>query len=105
MNKTKIDPNSRDYDLSSIEPDERFTQTFKEFLITAGTYIVFAALMIINLFTLGSTPVEEYTYVFGIPLWIFVEILILVGMVVAEELIVSFVYKDMDVTPNGSIRK
>ena len=29
-----IDPDSRDYDLKSIEPDERFTQTTKEFWIT-----------------------------------------------------------------------
>ena len=39
------------------------------------------------------------------PLWIFLEILIIIGMVVAQELIATFVYKDMDVTPRGSIRK
>ena len=36
-----IDPDSRDYDLKSIEPDERFTQTTKEFWITLGTFLVF----------------------------------------------------------------
>ena len=33
-----IDPDSRDYDLKSIEPDERFTQTTKEFWITLGIW-------------------------------------------------------------------
>ena len=41
-----IDPDSRDYDLKSIEPDERFTQTTKEFWITLRTYLVFMVLMI-----------------------------------------------------------
>lgn len=105
MDKKNIDPNSRDYNFSDIEPDERFTQTFKEFLITAVTYIIFAFLMIVNLFVVGSTPPEEYTYVLGLPLWIFLEIVILIGMVIAEEIIVTFVYKDMDVTPKGNIKK
>ena len=49
-----IDPDSRDYDLKSIEPDERFTQTTKEFWITLGTYLVFMVLMIANLYLVGG---------------------------------------------------
>lgn len=104
MEKNQIDPMSRDYDPSSIIPDERFTQTAKEFWITMLTYTVFVLLMIVNLFTLGADP-GSYTYVLGMPLWIFLEIVIIIGMVVAQELIVTFVYKDMDVTPRGSIKK
>ena len=104
MEKNQIDPMSRDYDPSSIVPDERFTQTAKEFWITMLTYSVFVLLMIVNLFTLGAHP-GSYTYVLGMPLWIFLEVVIIIGMVVAQELIVTFVYKDMDVTPRGSIKK
>ncbi len=104
MDNKQIDPMSRDYDSASIVPDERFTQTAKEFWITMLTYSVFVLLMIVNLFTLGADP-SKYTYVLGMPLWIFLEILIIIGMVVAQELIATFVYKDMDVTPRGSIRK
>lgn len=104
MEKNQIDPMSRDYDPSTIVPDERFTQTFKEFLITGGTYIIFTILMVANLFIVGGGDPADYTYVLGFPLWIFLEILILIGMVVAQELIVTFVYKDMDVTPHGSIK-
>ena len=50
-----IDPDSRDYDLKSIEPDERFTQTTKEFWITLGTYLVFMVLMIANLYQSTNT--------------------------------------------------
>lgn len=46
----------------------------------------------------------HYKYVFGFPLWIFLEIVILVGMVVAVELVVTFVYRDMDVTPTGKLK-
>ena len=103
MDKNQIDPMSRDYDPSKIVPDERFIQTTKEFWITGITFIIFSALMIINLFVLGKDP-SSYTYVLGLPLWIFLEIVILVGMVVAQELIVTYVYKDMDVTPHGKIK-
>ena len=54
-----IDPDSRDYDLKSIEPDERFTQTTKEFWITLGTYLVFMVLMIANLYLVGGKDVSN----------------------------------------------
>lgn len=99
----KIPYDSRDYSFKDIEPDERFVQTKKEFFITLGTYLVFAVLLIANLFVVGGTDIGKDKYVLGFPLWIFLEIVILVGMVIAVELIVSFVYKDMDITPAGRI--
>ena len=50
MERKKIDPNSRDYNFSDIEPDERFVQTTKEFWITVGVFGVFTLLMMVNLF-------------------------------------------------------
>lgn len=104
MEQKKIDPNSRDYQFSDIEPDERFVQTNKEFWITLGTYVVFMLLMMANLFLVGGYDVSKYTYVLGFPLWIFLEICILVGMVAAVLLIVTFVYRDMDITPRGALK-
>lgn len=49
MGKREIDPKSRDYEFSEIEPDERFVQTAKEFWVTIGTFCVFTVLMIMNL--------------------------------------------------------
>ncbi|MCC8027090.1 MAG: YhdT family protein [Clostridium sp.] len=104
MEKGKTDPESRDYKFSDIEPDERFTQTFKEFWITMGVFAVFMVLMIWNLYMVNGYDVSNYTYVFGFPLWIFLEICILIGMVIAVLLVVTFVYKDMDITPHGKIK-
>lgn len=94
-----IDANSRDYNLRDIEPDPRFRQTTKEFWITMGVYVGFAALMIANLLLLNGSKV----LVFGFPLWIFLEILIIIGFVAAVVILTTYVYKDMDITPEGEI--
>ena len=88
MERKKIDPNSRDYNFSDIEPDERFVQTTKEFW------------MMVNLFVINKID----AFVMGFPLWIFVEICILIGMVIAVVLVVSYVYRDMDITPHGKLK-
>jgi len=103
MEKKKIDPMSRDYDFADIEPDERFVQTTKEFWITLGVYGVYMVLMIGNLYLINGDP-ANYTYVLGFPLWIFIQICILVGMVASVLLVTTFVYRDMDVTPHGKIK-
>ncbi len=104
MENKKIDPESRDYNFSDIEPDERFTQTTKEFWITIGVFAVFTVLMMVNLFVVNGKDVSNYTYVLGFPLWIFVELCILIGMVIAVVLVVSYVYCDMDITPHGKLK-
>lgn len=103
MKTGKIDYNSRDYNFSDIEPDERFTQTTKEMLITFAVYGVYIVLMMANLYLVGGYDVSKYTYVFGFPLWIFLQICILIGMVISVELVTHFVYRDMDITPRGKI--
>ena len=71
MGKTEeihiIDDKSRDYNIKDIETDPRFTQTTKEFWITLGVYVAFAALMIANLLILNGNK----SLVLGFPLWIF----------------------------------
>lgn len=96
-----IDENSRDYDLKDIENDPRITQTTKEFWITMVCYICFAALMIANLLLLSGSSVT----VLGFPLWIFLEILIIIGFVVMVIILATFVYQDMDITPDGELHK
>lgn len=60
----KIDPESRDYDLKDIQVDARFTQTTKEFFLTMGVYLVFAALMIVNLFVVGVATMWQITLMY-----------------------------------------
>ena len=104
MGKREIDPKSRDYEFSEIEPDERFVQTAKEFWVTIGTFCVFTVLMIMNLYMMNGPDPQHYTYVFGFPLWIFCQFCLLIGMVVAVILITTFVYRDMDITEHGTVK-
>lgn len=92
--RTTISDESRDYDLKDIKPDERFVQTNKEFVITMAVYLVFAALMIGNLLLLHGSNI----LVFGFPLWILLEILIIIGFVVAVIVLSTYVYKDMELS-------
>ena len=102
MAAPNIDPESNDYDFKSIEPDARFKQTTKEVWSTMITFIVYIALMTGNLFVFGGDP-STYVYVGGFPLWILLEIIIIIAMVCTVLIIVNFVYKDMDVTPHGRV--
>lgn len=102
--KKEISYDSRDYDFKEIETDERFHQTAKEFWVTLLTFGIFIVFLTGNLYLNGGSDVAHYKYVFGFQLWIFLEIVILVGMVVAVELVVTFVYRDMDVTPTGKLK-
>lgn len=97
MSNKNIDPESRDYSFKDIEDDPRLKRTTKEFFITFFSFIIYSALMIINLFTFGLHS-KDYPKVFGFPLWIFILICIIVLFVTSIELICTFVYKDMDLT-------
>lgn len=101
MENKKVNDDSRDYSFDMIEDDPRLKRTTKEFFITMGTYIVYAALMILNLFTFGRHS-GDYPKIFGFPLWIFILICLLIGMVITVELICTYVYKDMDLTSEPS---
>src|SRR5574344_1297273 len=95
----EIDDDSRNYDISAIESDPRFVQTTKEFWITLIVYLFFAALMIANLLLVNGSKI----LVLGFPLWIFLEILIIIGFVAAVIILTTHVYKDMDITPTGNL--
>ena len=104
MGKREIDPKSRNYEFSEIEPDERFVQTTKEFLVTIGAFCVFTVLMILNLYIINGPDAQHYKYILGFPVWIFCLICLLIGMVIAVLLITTFVYRDMDITEHGTVK-
>lgn len=102
--RDEIDPMSRNYEFSDIEPDERFVQIMKEYWVVIGVFIVHCALLIINLYTLGADP-SKYTYVLGLPLWLFLELCEFVVMIITCFFIIDHVFMDMDVTPKGKLIK
>lgn len=103
MSDQKVDPESRNYSFDQIEDDPRLKRTTKEFFITIGVYAIYAALMILNLYIFGSKDPSTYKYILGFPQWIFNLVCLLIGMVITVELVTTFVYKDMDITPTGNI--
>ena len=102
--KRIIDPASRDYDFSEIKPDERFVQIMKEYWVVIGVFIVHCAVLIVNLYTLGADP-SKYTYVMGLPLWLFLELCEFAVMIIVCFFIIDHVFMDMEVTPKGKLIK
>ena len=99
MNEKNIDPESRNYSFCDIEDDPKLKRTLKEFWITIFTYVIYAALMIMNLFIVGRHS-ADFPKPLGFPLWIFILICLLLGMVITVEVICSFVYKDISLEPS-----
>lgn len=97
----KVDPESRDYSFDLIDVDPRMKRTTKEFFITIFVYAVYTALMILNLYVFGTKDPSTYKYILGFPQWIFNLVCLIIGMVVTVELITTFVYKDMDISPKN----
>jgi len=97
-----IDPASRDYSFDDIEGDERFEQLKKEWRATVLLFAIHAALLVTNLYTLGADP-STYTYVFGLPLWLFLQLCEFVVYIGAIFFVVDHVFMDMDVDARGGI--
>lgn len=102
MEKKTIDPQSRDYSFDDIEKDERFEAAKKEFFIVIGMYTVHALILIFNLYTFAPNP-ENYTYVLGLPSWVFFEVVEIIAFIVVAIWVVNNVFVEMDMSPEGGI--
>lgn len=102
MEKKVIDPQSRDYNFSDIEPDERFEAIKKEMLLVFSMYTIHAIVLIINLFMNAPNP-ENYTYVFGFPFWIFFEIVEFIAFIAIAIFVVNHVFVEVNMDPIGGI--
>ena len=65
-------------------------------MITIATWVTFAVVSIVVAYGLGKGPVEEYTYVMGLPLWWFASIIVTIIFTFIVIGITMFVFKDMD---------
>ena len=98
-----IDPKSRDYDPKEIVEDPRIKQTTKEMIITFCVYACFVILMIFNICVVGHVDPANYSYILGLPTWIFFEICIIILYVVAVNIVTTYVFKNMDLSPDGEM--
>jgi uncharacterized membrane protein YhdT len=81
------------------EEDWRFRIANREALIGVGLALFNFIWWFGFAYGLGSKPVEEYSYVFGLPSWFFYSCVVgFVTMVVLVILVVRFVFKDVPFT-------
>ncbi|MBA1334777.1 MAG: hypothetical protein HPY66_0397 [Firmicutes bacterium] len=85
-----------------FKEDKRYTQANKEALIAIGLFILNFIWWYGFAYGLGARPVEEYTYVMGLPAWFFYSCV--AGFVVfsfASWFMVKFLFKDIPLDDNA----
>lgn len=101
-NKRIIDPESRDYSFSEIKPDERFLQINKEVIATLILFVLHSAFIIVNV-VVGTSGDPLASLTFGLPTWLVIQLVEFLVYIVLVFIMVSKVYRDMDVAPRGKI--
>lgn len=91
-----VDDQSRDYDFSEIEDDPRFLIINKEVKFAYIVWIAFSLLSLAAIYGLGSGDPTEYSYVMGLPLWFFVYLMIVVGLLIVLTFVVRNKFRNMD---------
>jgi uncharacterized membrane protein YhdT len=80
----------------TFEEDKRYKQSNKEALITLVLFILNFIWWYGFAYGLGSKPVEEYTYVMGLPAWFFYSCVMGVFVFsISAWLMVKLFFKDM----------
>ena len=82
--------------------DQRYSIANREALIVVGLVIVHFFIWFGFAYGLGSKPVAEYKYIFGLPAWFFYSCV--VGMIficILVAVIVKFVFKDVSLEDEG----
>jgi uncharacterized membrane protein YhdT len=89
----------RDYSFDEIKVDPRFKICRREMFIALGTWLLYAIISVALGYGLGRGDVANYTYVAGVPLWLFlgswVSTIVFFVIIVV---LVRFVFKDMDIS-------
>ena len=94
---------NRNYDLNEIEEDPRFLVCFKEMLITYGVFFLYLICMIFAAYKLSNVPLDKMTFIMGIPSAWFACIVILLFFIAVSYFVIKKVFKDMDLTDQGSL--
>lgn len=93
----------RDYEFSEIEPDPRFIVCRREMFISFGVWFAYALAAITTAYWFGRGPVEEYEYLFGLPVWWVATMAVVVIFTFIVMAVTKYVFKDMDLTDVGTI--
>ena len=101
--KTKIDPNSRDYDFKDIDQDPRFIVCKREVLICFGIFALFSIAMLFVVFIVGGGDPTQFKYILGMPAWYFWVWVVCGATAVLVAVLLDKCFKHMSLEAEGEI--
>lgn len=82
--------------------DQRYSIANREALIGVVLVIIHFLIWFGFAYGLGSKPVEEYTYIFGLPAWFFYSCVFgMIFICVLVAIVVTFLFKDVSLEDEG----
>ena len=94
MKMTKEEFYNRDYDIKAIEEDQRLVACKKEAAITISVRLVLSAVLVIIKYGVGAGNPQDYTYLFGLPLWASLSYIAIFITLIFSGVLVKKVFKD-----------
>ncbi len=92
------DNSDRNYSFSEIEQDHRFLICKREAIISLVVWFMFMFSTVGVAYSIGSRPIQDYTYIWGIPAWYFATIAVVLGFVALVFVLLIYVFKDFELT-------
>jgi uncharacterized membrane protein YhdT len=88
--------------MEDLNPDERFIQCKKETIITFCMLVVHILLLLLIFYQLGG-DCQNYTYVLGFPLHIFLMVIEIALFIATVFVVLDKVFRHMDLDPIGKL--
>lgn len=98
----ELDRASRDWTNADLNYDERFVQAKKECIITLFMLLVHIVVLLLIFYRLGG-DYENYVYVLGLPLHIFLMVVEVVIFIVSVFFVLDKVFRHMELDPIGKL--
>ena len=80
--------------------DSRFAQLGKEAIGTGIFWLLYLGATLLAALGLGMGDPTEYTYLFGVPLWFAVCVVIQIVAMLVAVLMLNYWYQEIDLAPN-----
>lgn len=96
---------STNYQFKDINIDPRFKICEKEMKLSFAVWFAYTLITISTAYYLGKGPVENYTYILGLPSWIFSSIIITLLFYLIVLFITNKVFKNIDLTDKNNIKE
>lgn len=85
----------QDYEFSDIPDDSRFLTAKKEGVIALSIWVVFTVITLGVAYFMGAGDPTEYTYILGIPLWLFAVVICVLLCLVTVAFVTNKVFTNI----------